>query len=689
MTLNHADFKAEPFTLDRHTVLSAPQGLPKPVQGALGMFARDFLKVFGSALTIGASDTAQILVRYDDSDLLEAPETFSVTFVDGTLVLTGKDDLGIIYGLLHLSRTVLGFDPFWFWTGIEPGRQDRIRIEPADYVSSPHRVPFRGWFVNDEVCLIGWTDKYPPPAEVWEPVFETLLRLGGNLVIPGTDLPRNGVQTRVAADMGLYLTHHHAEPLGSEMFFRAHPEAEASFDCNGPMFEALWQEAIERQRDDKIVWTLGFRGQGDCPFWEQDPAYDTPERQGELISRVIRRQHEMLQAMIPGAPCLTYVYGEIAELYRAGHIEFPPGVAKIWSDNGYGRMVSRRQHNHSLRVPSLPGPEEDGPHGIYYHATFHDLQASSHLTMLPVATGLLVDELQAAFDAGADDILLVNCGNIRPHIYTLEIIARLWRGEEADAETAPIDFASNHFPAAPKEVAASLRRHIDAAIAYGPFKDDRAGDEFYHHPARSLVGHVMRGETGRSANDLLWATGDVPFRKQVTWFEALAAPAAERYAALERVCEEVESLLPGEQARFFRDLLSFQTRFHRTGAEGLTCLCRSITSFLDGKHPQAFVWASRALWAYEQSLAAMTASEHGKWKNFFRADWLTNVRITIYTVQALRMFYRMFGDNPDYFLWHKEYLMPDSEKKIYLENTHRNPPTDDDLARRLGAHFGI
>ena len=31
-----------------------------------------------------------------------------------------------------------------------------------------------------------------------------------------------------------------------------------------------------------MVWTLGFRGQGDCPFWEQDARYDTPEARGAL-----------------------------------------------------------------------------------------------------------------------------------------------------------------------------------------------------------------------------------------------------------------------------------------------------------------------------------------------------------------------------------------------------------------------
>jgi hypothetical protein len=48
---------------------------------------------------------------------------------------------------------------------------------------------------------------------------------------------------------------------------------------------------------------------------------------------------------------------------------------------------------------------------------------------------------------------------------------------------------------------------------------------------------------------------------------------------------------------------------------------------------------------------------------------------------------RVLGDSPDFFKWYKEYLMPESEKKIYLENNHRNPLPDDKLAKRLKVKF--
>lgn len=83
----------------------------------------------------------------------------------------------------------------------------------------------------------------------------------------------------------------------------------------------------------------------------------------------------------------------------------------------------------------------------------------------------------------------------------------------------------------------------------------------------------------------------------------------------------------------------------------------------------------------------MKEAEHGKWKNFYRADWLTNLNMTIYSLDVLRKFIRIHGDSPHFFLWYKEHLMPETEKHIYLENTHWNPLSDEELAKRLEKKF--
>lgn len=684
------------FLLSGNTKIAFIGDNSVPLTHAFDILFRDMEKVFGQKFALEPeSSEADIIVRQagGNSRIFQKIESFHIYFEKHPgkdkliMLLEGSDELGIIYGLLHISREYLGVDPFWFWTDKDPAKKDIIEIPAEKYISPPYRVRYRGWFVNDEVCLIGWTDTYPPPKEVWHPVFETLLRLGGNMVIPGTDLPRSGIHWDLASDMGLYITHHHAEPLGAEMFLRAYPEHEASYGKNSALFEGLWTEAIEKQKDKKVVWVLGFRGQGDCPFWEQDPSYNTPKLRGELISKVIRRQYEMICEYVENPPCSAYLYGEITELYRQGYITFPEGVIKIWADNGYGKMVSRRQGNHNPRVPSLPNPDEEGPHGVYYHVTFHDLQASNHLTMFPSDPNLIRNEILKAFDLGADRYLAVNSGNIRPHIYLLDIMSRLWSTGEINMESHLNNFCARYFSSGAGKAKECYREYFNSTIQYGPNDDDRAGEEFYHHPARLILGHWIRKEGAPAEKRLIWATGEINFNDQIRWFHDKCMSAAAGWKDLHEKCEKLAQSLKKEEAVFFRDNLLFQVKLHLSGCSGFISLCKGYFSFLEENYALAFVYVSKAIRDYSESLKAMSESEHGRWKNFYRADWLTNVKSTIYALEAIRKFLRMHGDCPDFFVWYKEYLMPPGEKKIYLENTHRNPLPDDSLAEKLMEKF--
>ncbi|HEX7712581.1 MAG TPA: glycosyl hydrolase 115 family protein [Bacillota bacterium] len=686
------------FVMDKDTLFYLPEVLTPPVGHAVRILFRDFEKVLGSApKQCDDIHSASVIIGYasEDDPIHNRPEAFAIRFEnmdsEGSPVMhiCGSDDLGIIYGLLYISREYLGVEPFWFWADKEPKKLERIQIPIREYISPEPRVRYRGWFVNDEVCLIGWTDSYPPPQEVWLPVFEALLRCGGNMVIPGTDLPRNGIHWELASEMGLYITQHHAEPLGAEMFFRAYPHEEPSYDKNRVLFEGLWEDAVRKNRDKKVIWALGFRGQGDCPFWEQDPTYSTPERRGELISKAIRRQYELVSQYVENPACATYLYGEITELYRAGLLDLPDGIIKIWADNGYGKMVSRRQGNHNPRVPSLPAPTETGPHGLYYHITFHDLQASNHLTMFPSSPGLVKDELLKAFRAGADRYLLLNSGNIKPHLYLLEIVSRLWNEGTIDIDEHLDDFCGRFFSTARGKARECYQDYFHQTIQYGIYTDDKAGEEFYHHPPRSIIGHWIRNEITETACDLQWATGEVTFDEQVRCFFEKLIAAREGWRKLQEKARTTAAMLRKEEAVFFRDHLAFQVELHSSGCKGFIALCQSYFAFREGDFPRAFVYASQSLWNYNDSIKAMAEAEHDRWRDFYRADWLTNVKSTIYSLETLRRYLRMHGDSPEFFLWNKAYLMPESEKKIYLENTHRKPLSDDDLARKLKDKFGI
>lgn len=284
-------------------ITGVPQSVP--VQHTAGILRRDIQKVLSPAGGAGAE------LRLQEAKYPLHPEGYVLTAQpkDNALLLTAGDVLGFIYGLLEISRRFLGVQPFWFWNDQQFVPQASVDI-PEDFCleSAPFAVKRRGWFVNDEVLIHAW--KVDRRAErPWEMVFEALLRCGGNMVIPGTD--RNSKKYRdLAAGMGLIITHHHAEPLGAEMFARAYPELLASYAEYPEKFRELWKRALEEQANCEVVWNLGFRGQGDRPFWEDDPRYATPEARGELMGRLIREQYQLVQDRFPGAVCATNLYGE-------------------------------------------------------------------------------------------------------------------------------------------------------------------------------------------------------------------------------------------------------------------------------------------------------------------------------------------------------------------------------------------
>ncbi|CAM3091687.1 glycosyl hydrolase 115 family protein [Paenibacillus lupini] len=661
-----------------------------PIKHVWSMVVRDHEAVFGEIPRLGGN--AGIVIRYaKEGDLCpDWAEGFCFQFVDGEagpmLHIIGRDELGVIYGLLHYSHTVLGVDPFWFWAELAPAKRDSILVPAIPYVSVESKVRYRGWFVNDEVCLIGWKEQYPPSEEVWMPVFEALLRCGGNMVIPGTDLPKTGIHAKLAAEMGLWITHHHAEPLGAEMFLRAFPGKQASYKEHPELFEQLWREAIEHQKKDKIVWVLSFRGQGDKPFWENDPAFDTPEKRGRLISSVVQKQYDMIAEQVDQPVCSMAMYGEIAELYKQGHIQVPDGVIKMWADNGYGKMVSRRHGNLNLRVPALPEIGDEGKNGVYYHVTFHDLQASNHLTQFPASAQLIVDELSNAFAVGASGYLLVNAGNILPHLYTLDLCAQLWRDGKADADTQLRSFVERFYSSEQESIIRLYQDYAENTIHYGPNDDDRAGDEFYHHPARMIVGHWLQGRTDTNTR-LIWASGDVSFIEQVKWFRQKAEQAIPGWEQLLKQGIAVADRLTEVERNRLAVQLLVQIELHLSGCKGLASICAAYESCHVEQYPQAFIHASHAIWNYTAGQEALDRAATGQWDNFYRADWLTNIANTVNHCETARKFLRLQGDSPDMFLWYKEYLMPETEKHIYLENTHRNPLQDDELAKRLDERF--
>ena len=617
----------------------------------------------------------------------EERECFTLRETEGDLLLSSSDELGFVYGIYEISRRFLGVLPFWFWNDQKFIHRESIQIPSGfSYTSKPFRVKLRGWFINDEVLLHKWCLHGKKDAP-WEMALETLLRLGGNMVIPGTD--KNSVKYRpLASAMGLYITHHHAEPLGAEMFARAYPHLTPSYDQYPEKFEQLWREGIERQKDCKVVWNLGFRGQGDTPFWEHDPRYDTMESRGKLISSLIRKQYDMVKAARPDDVCCTNLYGETMELYQKGWIDLPEDVIRIWADNGFGKMVSRRQGNHNPRVPSLPEKEDTGENGIYYHVSFYDLQAANHMTMLPNPPEFVQSELKEVLDRGADAYWIVNCSNVKPHTYYLDFIAQIWRDGEVDIEKHREAYFSDYYGGENKELLCILHRdYFKYALSYGPNSDDHAGEQFSNHVARILVHQFVTDRTHRS-EDLLWATGVETLAEQTEWYQKLCSQAAADYGRYMRECEAGDALVSEDGRTLYRDTLMLQAQIHCECFTGAEEVCRSILAGLSGDYRRAFYYAGKAAEHYRAADAAMRAREHGKWRNFYENECLTDMKQTAWVLDGMMSYVRNLGDGPHYYQWQRDFLYAEEDRRVMLVMNMENHLTDQELFALMEEQWG-
>lgn len=393
----------------------------RPVMRFIRILERDRDKAFTESVF---PQSAVVLIP----EPKEIPEQFRVLVSSDQIEIRAGDDLGFIYGILYISEHYLNIRPFWFFMDQEINQRESIEIPETDYLSQPYAVRFRGWFINDEVLMMKW--KYNENGvNGWEMALEALLRCGGNIVIPGTDeMSRKNRQ--LAADMGLWITHHHAEPLGAEMFLRAYPDVEPDYLKHEELFYQLWEDAVIEQKKYRVVWNLCFRGQGDMPFWANDKSgrFDTPQARGKLIGDVIRKQYQIVKRHVEDPVFCTNLYGEIMELYEQGYLELDTDIIKVRADNGFGKMVTRRQNNHNPRIPSMPDSKETSPQGVYYHVSFYDLQAANHITMLPNSVDFVNRELSQVLKNGGNDFWVINCSNIRPHVYFLDAIRKKWRG---------------------------------------------------------------------------------------------------------------------------------------------------------------------------------------------------------------------------------------------------------------------
>lgn len=626
-----------------------------------------------NVLTGKSEENAIYLVKEKGNEL--SGDSFLIRQTsEHALEIVAETSLGVMYGALTISRECLGVDDSWFFLDVEPMKKEQAVVAVEKLVLPKFQVKYRGWFVNDEVMISRWKDR-DSHEYVWERIYETLLRLGGNIIIAGTD-KNSHLNRKPANAFGLMTAHHHAEPLGAQMFARVYPELEASYLKYPELFQALWQDSIREQKEGKVIWSLGFRGQGDRPFWEDDHSKVWTEAdKAAVVNRVIQLQYDLVKAADPEAICAVNIYGELTQMFNEDRLILPPDVIEIWADNGYGKMVSRRQGNDDPRSPILDSNNKLGnDRGIYYHVAFHDLQASNFLSKLPNSPAFVSEELSQVRQAGMDTLVVTNTGNIKPHILFLQEIAKFWRVSYRSRSNAEIfsEYVAKYYPEGfQTEIRGAYEELFDCFIQYGPHEDQKAGDEFYTYTIRKIIQSTLRGD--RLLEEMEWLTGAVADRQaQLTIIETMVMTKLTAWKNLHDKVQIIYQKLADTPAaqRFYNDLV-IDVINHFRGSKALLETVHASSAYDQGNLPAAFIAAFNAEREIKIVLQARLDNPSNKWIDFYQNDVFTNMALTQRMLSTYHHFFRIVGDNHELYQWERDFLMePGDAKVMLLSNTH-------------------
>ena len=311
------------------------------------------------------SERAEISLALDHS--LPGDEAWRVAVTPEGVRITGSDRLGLVHGIYQFSERCLGVDPLWFWKNVLPERRDRVELAAETFESQPAKFRYRGWFINDEDLLTDFGTSagprpidYPFYARVIDPkmaerIYEALLRLGGNLIIPASfcDVmnPPEAELVRRAVARGLYVSQHHVEPMGVshfsfEKFWRARGQTKAfryATDPDAVRRYGAWLNTLKHElAGNQVIWQLGMRGRGDLPIWIDDKAI-TPATGGAFISKAMADQWEIVRVVDRRAQPLatTTLFLEGADLMAAGELKLPPGIRSCFPTRARVRSCRR------------------------------------------------------------------------------------------------------------------------------------------------------------------------------------------------------------------------------------------------------------------------------------------------------------------------------------------------------------
>jgi hypothetical protein len=364
--------------------------------------------------TIGASADIDRLIatgKLDVSGVKDQWEAYVQQVVDNpmpgvarAMVIAGADRRGTIFGIYDLSERA-GVSPWAWWADVPIVARKQVFVTAGRRVDRP-TVKYRGIFINDEdPAFSSWSKATFGGVnhKVYERVFELVLRMKGNYIWPamwGKSLFEDDPESIAVADRyGVVLgTSHHEPMMRAQSDWKRAGGGAWDYTKNAPALQAFWRDGVKRMAGKEGVFTIGMRGDGDEPMTEGTAT--------QLLETIVGDQRKIIGEVTGKDPANTpqvwALYKEVQDYHDAG-MKVPDDVMLLFSDDNWGNI---------RRLPQ-PGVKRAGGYGVYYHFDYVG-GPRSYRWLNTNQIERTWEQMKLASDYGADQLWIVNVGDLKP-----------------------------------------------------------------------------------------------------------------------------------------------------------------------------------------------------------------------------------------------------------------------------------
>lgn len=624
----------------------------EPVKHAVNNLVKDFVKVLGVSPEIGSSvlksKMVQIIVINEENAMALNTDQSKLKTLDGfeshrvyvdakenTVYLHGKDMRGTIYAIYSFSEHILGVPPLWYFTSWIPQRKKNIVIpEGYDYFEKSPQVKYRAWFPNDTDLFSPWKKL---SKENDDSFLEALLRLKLNCIEIEASVSYPYVMTSYAKkinDSGIVVTSHHHVPLNNSLkgFFKyweniKKQPAPKLLLSNEKDLVDYWRYNITTVYKSNIenLWLIGFRGDGDEPFWAafKDAPKGEIER-AEVINHMLNIQYNLIKEITKDSQPyvrLTY-YDELSDLLAKGYLKPPTGENIIWT-----YVAGRRDHYPYDDLVQF-NPANKVKMGYYMNLQF--TSTGSHLVQ---GEGPWKMEFNYRYVNSKSPLYfsVINVGNIREFLLSMSANAQMmWDMEKYNTDKFMVDFSKMYFGESHANEIADLykdffysywqqkkpdfpgmeRQYIFHDMRYARAINQITKDFFCFKPSplsdigfERIKGRTFRIENGDSqVNSILEG-----MQETVPKFEAVAQKST-----------ILKTKLPIDKQLFFNDNLCAPAYFMSNLSR---CLYHFVYAYKNQQNTTVCITnLEQSLQYMKKAKASLFETEHGVFYNWYTSD---------------------------------------------------------------------